>query len=280
MVSWILLAGLLVEPLSSDADQFPLALHRAMEIDQLDREIQTLHDSVLLKQAQIVSTQRLAQRGLVSRTDLERELAALRHDEAQEAECKAYRKLKHYERDVMANIIEPDRVQASTLLLDWIKKQKATAEVDVHYREFLLKQARALFQRKVIGRSEFDEAEQRANAATATLALSNAREAQVSMELASHQDAKNYDRAQYQQLKTSYLKARVSYYEIVAQGAKSRLASAQQRSLRGVLSTDQISLFEKAVEDAQAALKLETSKYKSALEQADPPTDPRPSAKM
>jgi len=100
------------------------------------------------------------------------------------------------------------------------------------------------------------------------------------MELASHQDAKNYDRAQYQQLRTSYLKARVSYYEIVVQGAKSRLASAQQRSLKGILSPSQITLFEKAVEDSQAALKLETSKYKSELERAEPSTDPQPSAKM
>ena len=31
-----------------DPDQFPLALHRSMEIDDLDREIQRLHDTVLL----------------------------------------------------------------------------------------------------------------------------------------------------------------------------------------------------------------------------------------
>ena len=30
-----------------DPDQFPLALHRSMEIDDLDREIQRLHDTVL-----------------------------------------------------------------------------------------------------------------------------------------------------------------------------------------------------------------------------------------
>ncbi len=44
-----------------------------MEIDDLDREIQRLHDNVLLKRAQLASSQRLSQKGLVSRADFERE---------------------------------------------------------------------------------------------------------------------------------------------------------------------------------------------------------------
>src|SRR3954454_24103959 len=98
MSAAILLALTLFAQARTDPDQFPLALHRSMEIDDLDREIQRLHDTVLLKQAQLAGTQRLAQRGLVSRTDLERDTSSLKYDEAREAETRAYRALKSYER--------------------------------------------------------------------------------------------------------------------------------------------------------------------------------------
>src|SRR4051794_38241029 len=119
----ILVAGLALPGQGSskaDPDQFPLALHRSMEIDDLDREIQRLHDTVLLKRGQLSGTQRLAQRGLVSRSDLERDTAALKYDEAREAETTAYRDLKAYERDVMGRAIAPDEIKAYSLLLDWI----------------------------------------------------------------------------------------------------------------------------------------------------------------
>src|SRR3954467_15172745 len=148
MLSALLACLALVGQTKGDPDQFPLALHRSMEIDDLDREIQRLHDTVLLKRAQFVSTQRLSQRGLVSRTDLERESAALRYEEAHEAESTAYRDLKVYERDVMGRAITSDEVKAYSLLLDWVRKQQAMAQVDVDFREYTLKQARALYQRK------------------------------------------------------------------------------------------------------------------------------------
>src|SRR5262245_38549540 len=88
-------------PPRSDPDQFPLALHRSMEIDDLDREIQRLHDTVLLKRAQLAASERLSLRGLVSRGDLERDRADLRYQEAREAESIAFRALKGYERDVL-----------------------------------------------------------------------------------------------------------------------------------------------------------------------------------
>src|SRR6516165_2358713 len=103
-----------------DPDQFPLALHRSMEIDDLDREIQRLHDTVLVKRSTLAATQRLAQRGGVSRTDLEREVASVRYEEAREAESRAYRELKLYERDVLGHAIPPDEQRAYGLLLSWI----------------------------------------------------------------------------------------------------------------------------------------------------------------
>src|SRR3954467_3508327 len=96
----------------ADPDQFPLALHRSMEIDDLDREILRLHDTTLLKKAQLAASQRLAQRGLVARGDIERETSEVRFQEAREAETVAYRALKAYERDVMGQAVGPDERKA------------------------------------------------------------------------------------------------------------------------------------------------------------------------
>src|SRR3954463_13837176 len=101
-----------------DPDQYPLALHRSMEIDDLDREIQRLHDTVVMKKALLASSQRLASRGVLSRADLERETADVRYQEAREAESKSYRALKAYERDTLGHAVAPDEVRAYGLLLD------------------------------------------------------------------------------------------------------------------------------------------------------------------
>src|SRR5262245_3339089 len=244
----------------SEPDQFPLALHRSMEIDDLDREIQRLHDTVLLKRAQFAGTQRLAQKGLVSRSDLERESASLRYEEAHEAESTAYRNLKVYERDVMGRTIAADEVKAYSLLLDWLKKQEAMTQVDLDYRDYTLKQTRALFQRKAVSRQEVDDAELAYNAAQASLALSKSRQARVVLELAARKGEKTYDASEYQKLKAAYLRARIQYFDIVTTGAKSRLSIAQQRSLRGLIPPNELAIFQKAVDDAEAARDAERKK--------------------
>ena len=68
-MSTALILGLaLLAQSKTDPDQFPLALHRSMEIDDLDREITRLHDTVLLKKAQLSASQRLASRGFDLKT--------------------------------------------------------------------------------------------------------------------------------------------------------------------------------------------------------------------
>lgn len=260
LLNSLLVALALIGQAKNDPDLFPLALHRSMELDDLDREVQRLHDSVLLKRGQFAGTQRLSQRGLISRADLERESASLRYEEAHEAETIAFRNLKAYERDVMGRVIESDEVKAYSLLLDWVKKQQAMAQVDVDYRDYTLKQTRALFQRKAVNKQELDDAEVSYYAAQASLALSKTREAQIVMELASRKGEKSYDAAEYQRLKTAYLNARVQYFEIIATGAKNRLAIAQQRSVRGLLTPNEVALFQKGVDDAEAALAAERKK--------------------
>jgi outer membrane protein TolC len=262
-------------PPKADPDQFPLALHRSMEIDDLDREIQRLHDTVLLKKSQVAASQRLAQRGLISRGDLERENAEFRYQEAREAEAVAFRSLKAYERDVIGQAVPSDERKAYSLLLDWVRKQLGIAQVDVDYRAYQLKQTRALFNRSAVNRQELEDAELAYNTAEASLALSRSREAQVLMELAARSGEKPYDPEEYHRLKSESLKARVHYFEINADGARRRLEIARERSRHGLIPASEVGLFEKGAADADASLAGE----RKALErhEADRPTTrPRP----
>jgi hypothetical protein len=266
----LILSVALLAQAQPDPDQFPLALHRSMEIDDLDREIQRLHDTVLMKRSALAATQRLAQRGSISRTDLEREMASLRYEEAREAESRAYRELKLYERDVMGHAIPPDEQRAYGLLLNWIKAQEAIGQVDVDYRGFLLKQSQALYQRKAIGRQELEDAELNYDMAVASVALSQSRQAQVLMELAARRGDKKYDPAEYDRLKTSYHQARIRYFEMVSTAAHRRFAIAQERSRRGLIPATELPLFQKSIDDADVALAAERKK----LEKPEPTPAP------
>lgn len=259
-MSLVMLVGLAMlgwEGPKPDPDMFPLALHRSMEIDDLDREIQKLHDTVLLKKAQLASSQRLAQRGLMSRGDLERETADFRYQEAREAESIAYRSLKSYERDLMGHAIPADERKAYGLLLDWVHKQIDIAQVDVDYRAYLFKQTKALHSRSAVNRQELEDTELAYNTAQASLALSRSREAQVLMELSARKGEKPYDPAEYHKLKGDYLRARTHYFEITAEGARKRLEIARERSRAGLIPAGEVAIFEKGVLDSEASMAAE-----------------------
>lgn len=266
----------------SDPDQFPLALHRSMEIDDLDRELVRLHDSVLVKRSQLASSQRLAQRKLISRNDIERETAELRSQEAHEAEAVAYRAFKVYERDLQGKVVEPDERKAYNLLLDLIRKQLAIAQVEVDYRTFLLKQTRTLHARKAVSRQELEDAENAHGEAEANVNLSRSREAQVVLELTARNGEKAVDPAEYHRLKTEYLKARVLYYERNAEGAKRRLEIARDRARLGLIPANEIEMFARAAADSAKAL----DKERQALERhekegpAEPPKRPESRASL
>jgi hypothetical protein len=260
----------------ADPDQFPLALHRSMEIDDLDREIQKIHDTVLLKRGQLASSQRLAARGLVSRGDLERETSDLRYQEAREAETIAYRAIKAYERDVIGQAIPADENKAYSLLLDWVRKQQSIAQVDADFRAYTVKQTRALLARKAVSKQEMEDAELALDSAQASVALSRSREAQVLMELAARRGEKPYDPVEYHRLKGEYLKARVRYFEVTAEGARRRLEIARDRVRSGLIPTGELGIFERASADAEAAADVERKSFeKHQTATPDPLPKPR-----
>jgi len=268
----LLVALAMIGQSKPDPDQFPLALHRSMEVDDLDREILRLHDTTLLKRAQLAASQRLAQRGLVAPGDIERETSELRYQEAREAESLTYRALKVYERDVLGQVIASDERKAYALLLDWVRKQLAIAQIDVDYREYTVKQTRALLNRKAVSRHELQDAELAYNMALASLALSRSREAQVTMELTTRTGDKAYDPAEYKRLKSEYLKARLRYYEVTAEGAQRRLEIARERSRLGLIPPNEIAIFERAAADA--GVSLETERKALERHEAQPATEP------
>jgi hypothetical protein len=281
-MSTALILGLaLLAQSKPDPDLFPLALHRSMEIDDLDREIQRLHDTVIMKRAQLASTQRLSRRGMASRSDMERELASLRYEEAREVETRAYREIKVYERDVNGKSIPGDEQKEYALILSWVKAQEAIGQVDVDYRTFLLKQTQALYQRKAVNRQELEDAELNHDMAVASVALSQSRQAQVLMELAARTGEKKYDSSEYDRLRAAYLKARIRYFEIMAASSHRRYEIAQERSRRGLIPPSELPIFQKSCDDTDAALAAERKKLDKpeaapapSATTAPPPTSP------
>ena len=271
MVLALVVLGQGKSPAKIDPDQFPLALHRSMELDDLDREILRQHDAVNLRRSQVAISQRLSQRGVLSRGDLERETADLKYQEAREAEYLSYRALKVYERDVNGRAIPSDEVKAYSLLLDWVRKQGAIAQVDVDYRTSSLKQTHALFAKKAVSRQEMDDAELALNTAEATIALSRSREAQVTMEITARTGAKPYDPVEVRRLKGLYLNARVRYYEISLEGARRRLDIAKERVRKDLIPETDLPIFEKALTDAEAALNGERNAVKTHDGEPPPP---------
>jgi hypothetical protein len=270
MPTTLILGMALLAQTKADPDMFPFALQRRIEIDDVDIEIQRIHDAILVKRAQLATSQRLAVRGAVSRSDLEHEIALLHLDEAREAEARAYREIKLYERDVNGLVVPADERKTYELMLNWIKAKEAIGQVDVDYRSFLLKQTQALYQRKAIGRQELEDAQLNHDMAVASVSLSQSRQAQVMMELAARKGEKKFDPNEYDQLKGAYLKARVRYFENMTEAAHRRYEIAQERSRRGLVSANDLPIFLKAVDDAESALSVERKK----LEKPDPPPPP------
>jgi hypothetical protein len=273
MTTALLVALALLGQRRPDPDQYPLALQKSMELDDLDREVQKVHDAAVLKRAQLASSQRLAQRGLVSRSDLERETSELRYHEAREAELIASRAFKAYERDVRGMAAPPDERKAYALLLEWVRKQVAIAQVELDHQEAQLKISRALLNRRAASRQEVDDAEVAYNTALAGVNLGRSREAQILLELAARTGEKRFDPTEVHRLKTEYLKARVRYFEVASDGARRRLDLARDRARVGLLPADDLATFERGAADAAAA--LEAERRALARHEAEQPPTPK-----
>lgn len=259
-----------------DAGLFPLALHRSMELDDLDREIRRQHDVVLVKRSELATTRKLARRGAVSPMDLEREESDTRYQEAHEREMIAYRELKRYERDVLARKVKADDAEAFKLLLNLLKRQEDMARVDLDFRTYTLQRLIELKKRTAVNRDEEEAADFDYHSSAASVALNQARQAEVAMQLAIRTGEKDFDRDRLSELERGYLKARVRYAEIQVAGAKSRLDRARDRAQAGGVSQEAIDALAHAYEDAKAELARERMEL-SNVKPPKPPTNVRAS---
>lgn len=252
-------------------EHFPLALHRSMELDDQDREIRRQHETVLAKKGQLTTTRKLADRGLVSRDDLQRETSDVLYQEAKEAEMIAYRTLKAHERDVLAQVVTSDESTAYRLLLDLLRKQQVMARVDLDYRAYRLKQDQALLDRNALNRWQRDISLLDYAAARGNVAISEARQAQVAMEIAARDGEKPYDPQEYLRLKGAYINARIRYTEIRVAGLKNRLEMARQSVKLAILAQGEVDALEKMLADAQVDLEDE----KKLLDDLKAPLPPK-----
>ncbi len=259
-----------------DAGLFPLALHRSMELDDLDREIRRQHDVVLVKKSELATTRKLARRGAVSPMDLEREESDTRYQEAHEREMIAYRELKRYERDILARKVKADDAEAFKLLLNLLKRQEDMARVDLDFRTSTFQRLLELKKRTAVSRDEEEAAEFDYHASAASVALNQARQAEVAMQLAIRTGERDFDRDRLSELERGYLKARVRYAEIQVAGAKSRLDRARDRAQGGGVSQEAIDALAHAYEDAKAELARERMEL-SNVKPPKPPTNVRAS---
>ena len=172
-----------------------------MEIDDLDREIQRLHDTVLLK---TVAARRdrsgWPSAGWCSRSDLEREAAAPlrggargRVDRLPRAQdLRARRHGPGHPRRRAEGVRPAARLDRSRR-----RSPRSTSTTAPSCSS----RTRRSSSRKAISRQELEDAELHYNTAEASVALSRSREAQVLMELAARNGEKPYDPAEYHRLK-------------------------------------------------------------------------------
>jgi hypothetical protein len=243
-----------------------LSSHLGMEIDDLDFEIRRQHDALQVARSRLAATQRSLQRGTASRSEVEQVGADVRSLEAREAEANAFRALKAYERDVLSGVAKADEERSFRLVLELLRAQELMAQVEVDFQAYRLNQDEALLVRGAISRPERDGARIDHDTARLHVALSRARQAQVTLEHAA--GARPVDPDEVRRLKMAYLQARVRYYEIGLILARARLDMAKERLRLGRLSSSDVAFYQQAVDGAEALFTAERKR----LEEPDAPT--------
>jgi hypothetical protein len=249
-MSIVLLLGIALTTQARPAGLSPIDLHRSMEIELLDREIQRRHDTALYTRGRLTTAQRLAGRATSSQAQLERISLDLRSQEAMEVELKALRALKVQERDVLDGAGAAELTKAYDLLLDWVRAREAVARIDVERRESELERTRTLNRTRGATRQGLEDAELAHRASLAGLAELQTREAQVVMERAGSAGPKVSEPATIERLKTDYLQARLRSAQIQAENAGRRLEIARDRVRLGLMPQAELSIFEKAAVEA------------------------------
>jgi hypothetical protein len=249
----------------------PLATFRAMEADDIDRQVREQHDAVLEQRARVASAERFTRRGHLPRAGLRDEESDLRYMEAREAELIALRALSVYERDVLRGDIAPDPARIRTLLLDLLGKQEKTAEIELDAARTKYETFAGLDYRYHQHGVERTNAELATARAESNLLLIRLRKARLELEAAHVPGAAPADPEKIKALQVAYLKAEVRFDEIQELGTRASLEGARIRHRTGLITDKELSAVERA-HDAAAVNLASARRQLAALEPSPRPT--------
>ncbi|HWE38700.1 MAG TPA: hypothetical protein VG406_19285 [Isosphaeraceae bacterium] len=249
----------------------PLATFRAMEVEDIDRQVREQHDAVLEQRARRASAERFAHRGSLSPAGLRDEETDLRYMEAREAELIALRAVSVYERDVLRGDLAPDPARVRALLLDLLGKQEKTAGIELDAARTKFETFAGLDYRYHRHGVERSNAEQATARAESNLLLIRLRKAKLELEAARVPGATPADPEKLKALEVAYLKAEVRFDEMQEAGTRYSLEGARSRHRTGLITDKELSAVERA-HDAAAVNLATARKQLAALEPAPRPT--------
>ena len=261
-----------------DPDQFPFALHRTMEIDDLERAIRHQHDQVSQLQARLRTSQKLKGQGALSNAELRRDQFLLKLEMAREEELRAFQKLKIHERDVLGQKIPDDEGKSYELILNLLRKQEAMGRIDLEFRKYLADQSAALTKAGAQSRQERDLAQTDYRSALANVAISIARQRQVELELGVRRGQIAPNSEEFRRRKSVALRALIEYHLVALESAKLRLRLAEDRVERGLSGEGELAEPRRALSDLEELIASDRAKLRELDEgKAESPDSGPPS---
>lgn len=281
-VGWLIVAAMIGDVASPcaaqanrttavDPDQFPLPLHRAMEVEDIDRQGRQLRDQIAEAETRYAKVRELAERKVVPVVELKREAAELDHLKARAVELQAFRALKLHEREVLATGINNEAITYD-LLLALLKAQEEMARVEREFRRYEYLQTAALRKAGAVSDEELARAKSNYDLASANLNMSRARQEQVALELAVRKGEQAFEANAFRDLKLRAVRARLVYDELAAEAIRRRLDLARERARRGLTANAELEALSAALKQAQAEVEADrTELERFANETIEPP---------
>lgn len=273
-VSLVVMLGLSTPIASIDPDQFPFALHRNMEIDDLERAIRHQRDEVAQLQARLKTSRKLMGQGALSNAELRRDQFVLDLEQAREQELRAFQTLKIHERDVLGQKIPHDEVKSYELILNLLRKQEAMGRVDLEYRRYLADQTSALAKVGAQSRQDRDLAETDYRSALANVAISIARQRQVELELGVRRGQITPNSEEFRRRKSVALRALIEYHLVARESARLRLRLSESRVERGLTMEGELEEHRRALTDLDESIASDREKLRQLDEESANSTKP------
>jgi CHAT domain-containing protein len=224
----------------ADPDNYPLALRRSIELDELDREIRVQRHKVLIQKMLLDINRELARRNLINRLEMEEAVTDVRYQEAWVAERIAYRALVAFQRDARGWATWRDGEKECTLELDWYQAWQAMAAATADLSAFRLVQDRELFRRHAISSAQLVKSQLNDDMARAGVDKIRARQAQTSWRLSMLTGQEADDPGEPLRLALASLRAQVRLDEFIVAYEKNDFEMANDLFSRGFMSCIEI----------------------------------------